>query len=114
MTAHRYVHDILQSQVLPLLQRLPGAIFQEDNDRPHMARVSQYSYYCYYSSLTCLIPRFVSNKSYLGPFGTASWASHEFEQTTGKVTANMERNASRHLTELACLNARSYCFAHSP
>ncbi|GFW52660.1 transposable element Tcb1 transposase [Trichonephila clavipes] len=41
MTAQRYVHDILQPHVLPLMQRLPGAIFQRDNDRPHTARVSQ-------------------------------------------------------------------------
>ncbi|GFY17698.1 transposable element Tcb2 transposase [Trichonephila clavipes] len=31
ITAQRYVHDILQPHVLPLMQRLPGAIFQQDN-----------------------------------------------------------------------------------
>ncbi|GFU69981.1 transposable element Tcb2 transposase [Trichonephila clavipes] len=41
MTAQRYVHDILQPHVLSLMQRLPGAIFQQDNARPHTARVSQ-------------------------------------------------------------------------
>ncbi|GFV97281.1 transposable element Tcb1 transposase [Trichonephila clavipes] len=41
MTAQRYVHDILQPHVLPLMQRLPGAIFQQDNARPLMTRVSQ-------------------------------------------------------------------------
>ncbi|GFV73341.1 transposable element Tcb1 transposase [Trichonephila clavipes] len=41
MTVQRYVHDILQPHVLPLTQWLPGAIFQQDNARPHMARVSQ-------------------------------------------------------------------------
>ncbi|GFV33647.1 transposable element Tcb1 transposase [Trichonephila clavipes] len=41
MTAQRYIHDILQSHVLPLMHRLPGAIFEQDNARPHMARVSQ-------------------------------------------------------------------------
>ncbi|GFV40904.1 transposable element Tcb2 transposase [Trichonephila clavipes] len=41
MTAQWYVHDILQPHVLPLMQRLPGAIFQQDNSRPHKARVSQ-------------------------------------------------------------------------
>ncbi|GFV37184.1 RNase H domain-containing protein [Trichonephila clavipes] len=41
MTAQRYVHDILQPHVLPLMQRLPGAIFQQDNAWPHTARVSQ-------------------------------------------------------------------------
>ncbi|GFW01955.1 transposable element Tcb2 transposase [Trichonephila clavipes] len=41
MTAQRYVHDILQPHVLPLMQRLRGAIFQTHNTRPHTARVSQ-------------------------------------------------------------------------
>ncbi|GFW84304.1 transposable element Tcb2 transposase [Trichonephila clavipes] len=41
MTAQRYVRDILQPHVLPVMQRLPGAIFQQDNARPHTARVSQ-------------------------------------------------------------------------
>ncbi|GFV07193.1 transposable element Tcb2 transposase [Trichonephila clavipes] len=41
MTAQRYVPDILHPHVLPLMQRLPGAIFQQDNARLHTARVSQ-------------------------------------------------------------------------
>ncbi|GFU65793.1 transposable element Tcb2 transposase [Trichonephila clavipes] len=41
ITAQRYVHDILQPHVLPLMQRLRGAIFQQDNARPHTARESQ-------------------------------------------------------------------------
>ncbi|GFU35615.1 transposable element Tcb2 transposase [Trichonephila clavipes] len=41
MTAQRYVHDILQPHVLPLMQRLPGAIFQQDNAQPHTVRLSQ-------------------------------------------------------------------------
>ncbi|GFW72455.1 transposable element Tcb2 transposase [Trichonephila clavipes] len=41
ITAQRYVHDILQPHVLSLVQRLLGAIFQQDNVRPHTARVSQ-------------------------------------------------------------------------
>ncbi|GFX82882.1 transposable element Tcb2 transposase [Trichonephila clavipes] len=39
MTAQRY--DILQPHVLTLMQRLPGAIFQQDNARPHTAKVSR-------------------------------------------------------------------------
>ncbi|GFV69783.1 transposable element Tcb1 transposase [Trichonephila clavipes] len=39
MTAQRYVHDILQPHVLSLMQQLPGAIFQQDNARPHTVRV---------------------------------------------------------------------------
>ncbi|GFV82038.1 uncharacterized protein TNCV_3152361 [Trichonephila clavipes] len=42
MTAQWYVHDILQPHVLILMQRLPRAIFQQDNVRPHTARMSQY------------------------------------------------------------------------
>ncbi|GFW56408.1 transposable element Tcb2 transposase [Trichonephila clavipes] len=41
MTALRYVHVILEPHVLPVMQRLPGAIFLQDNARPHTARVSQ-------------------------------------------------------------------------
>ncbi|GFV62179.1 transposable element Tcb2 transposase [Trichonephila clavipes] len=41
MTAQWYVHNILQPHVLLLMQRLPGAIFQQENARPHTARVSQ-------------------------------------------------------------------------
>ncbi|GFX25415.1 transposable element Tcb1 transposase [Trichonephila clavipes] len=40
MTAQWYVHDILQPQMLSLMQRLTGAIFQQDNARPHTTRVS--------------------------------------------------------------------------
>ncbi|GFV06213.1 transposable element Tcb1 transposase, partial [Trichonephila clavipes] len=41
MTRQLYVHDILQPHVLPLMQRLPGATFQQDNARPHTAKLSQ-------------------------------------------------------------------------
>ncbi|GFX43211.1 transposable element Tcb2 transposase [Trichonephila clavipes] len=41
MTAQRYVHDILKPHMLPLMQRLLGATFQQDNARPHTARMSQ-------------------------------------------------------------------------
>ncbi|GFX92450.1 transposable element Tcb1 transposase [Trichonephila clavipes] len=74
----------------------------------HGKGVTRLSMHCYYPSLACPIPRFVSNRSYIGLFGMANWASHEFERTRGNVTANMERNASRHHSELVCLNARSY------
>ncbi|GFX44766.1 transposable element Tcb2 transposase [Trichonephila clavipes] len=41
MTAQWYVHEIQQPLVLTLMQRLPEAIFQQDNARPHTARMSQ-------------------------------------------------------------------------
>ncbi|GFW89246.1 hypothetical protein TNCV_4934141 [Trichonephila clavipes] len=37
----RYVPDILQPYVLPLMLRLPEAIFQQDRARPYMSRLSQ-------------------------------------------------------------------------
>ncbi|GFU70469.1 uncharacterized protein TNCV_2001111 [Trichonephila clavipes] len=45
--------------------------------------------------------------------GMTSWASHEFERTIGKGAANMERNVSRHHTELVCLNAAIVRIVHS-
>ncbi|GFX36882.1 transposable element Tcb1 transposase [Trichonephila clavipes] len=112
MTAVRYFHDILQPHV-SLMQWLPGAIFQQDCSVSHGKGVTRLSPHCYYPSLACPIPRFVSNQSYLGSLGMTSWASHEFERTRGKITANMERNVSRRHTELVCLNARSYRIVHS-
>ncbi|GFU98478.1 transposable element Tcb1 transposase [Trichonephila clavipes] len=114
MRAQRYVYDILKPHVLPLMQRLPGAIFSTRQcSASYGKEVTRLSLHCYYPSLACPIPIFVSNRAYLGSFGTASWASHEFERTRGKVTENMEPNVSRHHTELVSLNARSYRIVHS-
>ncbi|GFW21299.1 DDE_3 domain-containing protein [Trichonephila clavipes] len=41
LTGQRYVDDILRPHVGPFLNGLPEAIFQQDNARPHTARVSQ-------------------------------------------------------------------------
>ncbi|GFX40340.1 transposable element Tcb2 transposase [Trichonephila clavipes] len=41
LTGQRYVDDILQPHVGHFLNGLPGAIFQQDNARPHTERVSQ-------------------------------------------------------------------------
>ncbi|GFW51907.1 transposable element Tc1 transposase [Trichonephila clavipes] len=41
LTGQRYFDDILQPHVGPFLNGLPGAIFQQDNARPHTARVAQ-------------------------------------------------------------------------
>ncbi|GFT44110.1 transposable element Tcb2 transposase [Trichonephila clavipes] len=41
LTGQRYVDDILRTHVGPFLNGLPGAIFQQDNARPHTARVVQ-------------------------------------------------------------------------
>ncbi|GFX31734.1 DDE_3 domain-containing protein [Trichonephila clavipes] len=41
LTRQRYVDDILRSHVGPFLNGLPGALFQQDNARPHAARIAQ-------------------------------------------------------------------------
>ncbi|GFV92138.1 transposable element Tcb2 transposase [Trichonephila clavipes] len=41
LTGHRYVDDILRPHVVPFLNGLPEAIFQQDNARPQTARVAQ-------------------------------------------------------------------------
>ncbi|GFX69066.1 HTH_Tnp_Tc3_2 domain-containing protein [Trichonephila clavipes] len=41
LTARRYVDDILTPIMLPMLSSRPGAIYQQDNVRPHTARLSQ-------------------------------------------------------------------------
>ncbi|GFX22923.1 DDE_3 domain-containing protein [Trichonephila clavipes] len=41
LTDQRYVDDILRPHVGPFLNGLPGAIFQQDNARPHTAIVAQ-------------------------------------------------------------------------
>ncbi|GFV45314.1 transposable element Tc1 transposase [Trichonephila clavipes] len=41
LTVQHYVEDILRPHVRPFLNGLPGAIFQQDNARPHTARVAK-------------------------------------------------------------------------
>ncbi|GFV53855.1 transposable element Tcb1 transposase [Trichonephila clavipes] len=41
LTGQRYVDDILRPHVGPFLNGLQGAIFQQDNARPHTVRVAQ-------------------------------------------------------------------------
>ncbi|GFW79026.1 transposable element Tcb2 transposase [Trichonephila clavipes] len=41
LTGQRYVDDIFRPHVGPFLNGLPGTIFQQDNARPHTARVAQ-------------------------------------------------------------------------
>ncbi|UYV79061.1 Transposase [Cordylochernes scorpioides] len=41
MTAQRYVDDVLRPMTLPYLKEVPNALYQQDNARPHTARISQ-------------------------------------------------------------------------
>ena len=43
LTAAQYIQDILQPHVLPLMGT-PGAVFQQDNARPHTARITVASF----------------------------------------------------------------------
>ncbi|GFV36072.1 hypothetical protein TNCV_345881 [Trichonephila clavipes] len=38
LNSNRYVHEVLQPEVVPFLQGLPGAIFPQDNARPRVAK----------------------------------------------------------------------------
>ncbi|GFY18438.1 transposable element Tcb1 transposase [Trichonephila clavipes] len=95
MTAQRYVHDILQPHATHAMA--PRSHFSTiQYSASHGKGVTRLSPHCYYPSLACPIPKFVSNRTYLGSFGMVIWASLEFQRTRGKVTANMERNVLRH------------------
>ena len=41
LNSNRYDREVLQPKVLLLLQATPRAIFQQDNARPHVARIVQ-------------------------------------------------------------------------
>ncbi|RZC32058.1 DDE 3 domain containing protein [Asbolus verrucosus] len=40
MTAQQYIQEVLELVVVPYLQDIPNALYQQDNARPHVARVS--------------------------------------------------------------------------
>ncbi|GFV36994.1 transposable element Tcb1 transposase [Trichonephila clavipes] len=72
LTARRYVDDILTPIVLPMLSSRPGAIYQQDNARPHTARLSQQCLQGY-DVLPARSPDF-ANKACLGRAGKATAA----------------------------------------
>ena len=41
LNSNRYIREVLQFEVLPLLQATPHAIFQKDNAQPHVVRIVQ-------------------------------------------------------------------------
>ncbi|GFU75866.1 transposable element Tcb1 transposase [Trichonephila clavipes] len=41
LNSQRYVSEVLEPVVLPYLQGLATAIFQQDNARPHVSRIVQ-------------------------------------------------------------------------
>ncbi|GFU93236.1 DDE_3 domain-containing protein [Trichonephila clavipes] len=50
LTGQRHVDDIIQPHVGPFLDGLPGAVFLQDNARPHTSRVAQDSL-CHFQTL---------------------------------------------------------------
>ncbi|GFX67199.1 transposable element Tc3 transposase [Trichonephila clavipes] len=50
LTSQRYVDDIIRPHVEPFLNGLPGAIFQQDNARPHTSSVAQ-DFLCHFQTL---------------------------------------------------------------
>ncbi|GFX18710.1 transposable element Tcb2 transposase [Trichonephila clavipes] len=38
LNSTRYIKEVLQPQVVPFLQGLPGAVFRQDNTRPHVTQ----------------------------------------------------------------------------
>ena len=92
-------YNILQPHVLPLMTRLWGAIFQQDNIRPHTVRVSQDCFRHITSpSLACSITRFVSKWAYLGSLRPASGTICKSGWIKGKFRATMKWNATEHDT----------------
>ncbi|GFX44184.1 uncharacterized protein TNCV_4119801 [Trichonephila clavipes] len=72
LTDQRYVDDILRPHVGPFPNGLQGAIFQQDNARPHTARVAQdFLSHFSNSSMDGPLPRFVPCRARVGSAKTA-------------------------------------------
>ncbi|GFS64736.1 transposable element Tcb1 transposase [Trichonephila clavipes] len=73
LTGQRYVDDILRPHVGPFLNGLPGAIFRQDNARPHTARVDQ-DFLRHFQTLPwpAYLPRFVPCRACVGSAKTAN------------------------------------------
>ncbi|GFV01410.1 transposable element Tcb1 transposase [Trichonephila clavipes] len=71
LTGQRYVDDILRPHVGPFLNGLPEAIFQQDNARPHTARVAQDFPRHFQTSMAGSLPRFVPCRARVGSAKTA-------------------------------------------
>ncbi|GFT93263.1 DDE_3 domain-containing protein [Trichonephila clavipes] len=92
LTGQRYVDDILRLHVEPFLNGLPGAISQQDNARPHTARVAQ---------------------DFLRHFETLSWPARSpdlspVEHVWDQLQRQMPSCHSVHGLELAVRDLRAY------
>ncbi|GFW30594.1 transposable element Tc1 transposase [Trichonephila clavipes] len=92
LTGQRYVDDILRPHVGRFLSGLPGAIFQEDNARPHTARVA---------------------KDFLRPFQTLAWPTcspdlSPVKHVWDQLKRQMPSCYSAHYLELAVQDLRAH------
>ncbi|GFX07733.1 HTH_Tnp_Tc3_2 domain-containing protein [Trichonephila clavipes] len=88
LTARRYVDDILTPPiVLPMLSSRPGAIYQQDNARPHTARLSNNVFKDMTSTMACQVTRSFANRACLDVLGRQLQPSRD----TGELTAQMQR-----------------------
>ncbi|GFT18244.1 DDE_3 domain-containing protein [Trichonephila clavipes] len=74
LTARRYVDDILTPIVLSMLSSRPGAIYQQDNARPHTARLSQQCLQDMTFTMACQVTRSFANRTCLERAGKATAA----------------------------------------
>ena len=78
LNSNYYIRDVLQHEVLPLLQAIPHAIFQQDNARPHVARIVQSllpQTTGITASLACTFARHVAHRTCLGYGWSATYSS---------------------------------------
>ncbi|GFX87385.1 uncharacterized protein TNCV_3369541 [Trichonephila clavipes] len=71
MTAHRYVHYILQPRVATHATAPRSHFSTRQCSASHGKGITRLSLQCYYSSLACPILKFVSIRAYLGSFGAS-------------------------------------------
>ncbi|GFX91227.1 transposable element Tcb1 transposase [Trichonephila clavipes] len=88
LTARRYVDDILTPIVLPMLSSRPGAIYQQDNARPHTARLSQQ---CLQGYDVLPWPARSPDLSPIEHFWDALGRQLQPSRDTGELTAQMQR-----------------------
>ncbi|GFY04972.1 transposable element Tc1 transposase [Trichonephila clavipes] len=62
LNSTRYINEVVQPQAIPFLQGLPGAVFQQDNVRPHVAKTVKSSFAAgTASSLACVFAGYVTD-----------------------------------------------------